>query len=65
MVDRVQGQLESIYDLERRHDVGDFVVQDAELARALGATGRTDEELLEYMNPWWKGSLLRPLERQR
>lgn len=46
MVDRVQGQLESIYDLERRHDVGDFVVQDAEVARALGATGRTDEELL-------------------
>jgi len=46
MVDRVQQQLESIYQLERHFEVGDFVVQDAAVARALGATGRADEELL-------------------
>ncbi|MBM4381240.1 MAG: hypothetical protein FJ086_18365 [Deltaproteobacteria bacterium] len=46
MVDRVQEQLESIYRLDRRFEVADFVVQDATVARELGATGRADEELL-------------------
>jgi len=46
MVDRVQAQLESIYGLDRRFDVGDFVVKDEGVARALGATGRAEEELL-------------------
>src|SRR4051794_29637562 len=46
MVGRVQEQLEAIYALERQLRVSDFVVDDEELAKKLGATGRADEELL-------------------
>lgn len=46
MVGRVQEQLEAIYALERQLRVTDFVVDDAAVAKALGATGRTEEELL-------------------
>lgn len=46
MVERVQEQLEAIYDLDRQLEVRAFVVDDEQMAKALGATGRTDEELL-------------------
>lgn len=44
-VDDVQNHLESIYDLRCAARAQDFLV-DAQVAAQLGATGRTDEELL-------------------
>lgn len=46
IVGKVQAQLEAIYGLDKEHDVQRFVVDDEDAARALGATGRTEEELL-------------------
>ena len=45
MIDRVQAQLEAIYGLQPGHRASAFVVG-PEQAKALGATGRADEELL-------------------
>ncbi|MBX5484812.1 MAG: hypothetical protein IRZ16_23560 [Myxococcaceae bacterium] len=71
MLDRVQAHLEAIYALEPNLRVDDFLVT-PEVARALGHTGRSHEELLVHedgdglevalvLDP----ALLRSLERYR
>jgi hypothetical protein len=46
MLDLIQEQLESIYGLRCEYRAKDFVVLDAEAAKALGGTARAREELL-------------------
>lgn len=46
IVGKVQAQLEAIYGLDQELDVQKFVVASDEVARALGGTLRSDEELL-------------------